>query len=140
MRPDLGKVEGVEVISLCLQFRHDLNREAPLRIVAFLDSLKEILGRVIRIRTRELNRLFPREILNALLGLQVEFHPDALVPRVDEAERVTGETVHVAVGFRRAPVAEKNLDLMERLGPPPTEIPRHGRRRSIAIRVAPLRR
>src|SRR5258708_3050266 len=112
MRPDLGQIEGVEVISLCLQFRHDLNREAPLRIVAFIDGLKEIPGRVIRIRTRELNRLLPGEILDALFRLQMEFHPDALVPRVDEAERMTGETVHVAVVFRRAPVAEKNCDLM----------------------------
>src|SRR6266481_2923169 len=138
MRPDLGQVEGVEAISLCLQFRHDLNREAPFRIVAFLDGLKEILGRVIRIRTRELNRLFPGKILNALFGLKMEFHPDTLVPSVDKAERVTGETVHVAVVFRRAPVAEKNRDLMKRLWRQRPEVPHYGRRLEVGLRVALL--
>src|SRR6266702_4738366 len=106
MRPDLGQVEGVQVVRLGLQFRHDLNREAPFRIVAFLDGLKEILGRVIRIRTCELNRLFPGEILNALFGLKMEFHPKALVPSVYQTERMTREPIHMPVVAWRSAIAK----------------------------------
>jgi hypothetical protein len=48
--------------------------------------------------------------------LKVELHPEALVLRVDEAEGVAAEAVHVAVAGRDAAVAHHDGDLVQRLG------------------------
>jgi len=64
-----------------------------------------------------------REVLNALLGVEVELDPEALVLRVDEAEGVAPEHVHVAVARRDATVAHRDRDLMQRLGQRGPEVP-----------------
>ena len=52
---------------------------------------------------------------------------------------MTGKTVHVAVVLRCSTVAEKNRDLMERLRRKRPEIPHHGRRLKISLRISLLR-
>src|SRR5260370_42565912 len=94
---------------------------------------------MIRIFAGELRGLFPRKVLNALFSLKVEFHPNALAFRVDEAEGMTREVIHVSVVLRCTPVAEKNRDLVERLRRKRPEIPHHSRRLKISLRIALLR-
>ena len=65
------------------------------------------------------------QILDALLGPEVEFHPDALIVRVDEAVGVAAETVHVTEAFRNAALAHDDRDLVQRLGQQRPEIPVH---------------
>ena len=46
----------------------------------------------------------------------MEFHPEAFVVRVDEAECVAAESVHVAVARRNAAIAHDDRYLMQRFG------------------------
>jgi len=65
------------------------------------------------------------QVLNALLGLEVVFHPVIVPVGVVPQEGVAGIAVHVAVGARRAPVREENRDLVDRFGRQREEIPEH---------------
>ena len=63
------------------------------------------------------------EVLDALLRLEVELDPMALVFRVNEAEGVTAEAVHVPVGRRNAAVAHDDRDLVQGFWQRRPEIP-----------------
>ena len=39
------------------------------------------------------------QVFNALLGTEMEFHPETLIGRIDEAVRMRAKTVHVAIAF-----------------------------------------
>lgn len=47
MRPDLGHIEDVPAVLLCLFWLHDLEVHGPGRIVAILDCIVHISGMVI---------------------------------------------------------------------------------------------
>ena len=76
------------------------------------------------------------QVLDALLRLEVELDPVALVLRVDEAEGVAGEAVHVAVGGRNAAVAHDDGDLVQRFGQRGPEVPVVLRAAQVGARVA----
>ena len=61
-------------------------------------------------------------------ALEVELHPVALVLRVDEAEGVRTEAVHVPVAGRDAALAHDDGDLVQHLGQQGPEIPNCGPR------------
>ncbi len=63
------------------------------------------------------------QVPDALLRLEVELDPVALVLGVDEAEGVAAEAVHVAVSRRNAPVAHHDGDLVQRFRQRGPEIP-----------------
>ena len=75
-------------------------------------------------------------LLDALLRLEVELDPAALVPRVDEAEGVAAEAVHVAVGRRDAAVAHDDGDLVQCFGQRGPEVPVVLRAAQVGARVA----
>lgn len=56
------------------------------------------------------------QVLDALLGLEVELDPEALVVRIDETEGMAAETMDVPIALRQAAVAEVDGQLMQRLG------------------------
>ena len=76
------------------------------------------------------------QVLDALLRLEVELDPAALVLRVDEAEGVAAEAVHVAVGRRDAAVAHDDGDLVQRFGQRGPEVPVVLRAAQVGARVA----
>jgi hypothetical protein len=78
VRPHLGQVERIVLERRRLRLGHDLHAHAPLRKIARLDRFEKIALRVIRIFARQLRRFLPREILDALLGFEVELGPHAL--------------------------------------------------------------
>src|SRR5262249_13207984 len=80
-----------------------------------------------------------REVLDALQRLEVEFHPDALLPGVEERKRVAAEAMHVAIAVRRAAVAHEDQYLMQAFRIERPEVPHHGRALAIGTRVALLR-
>ena len=63
------------------------------------------------------------QVLDALLGAEVELHPEALVLGVDEAVGVAAEAVHVAEAARDAAIAHDDRDLVQRLGQQRPEVP-----------------
>ena len=54
-----------------------------------------------------------REVLNALEGLEVELHPDTLLPGVEERKRMAAEAMHVPIAIWRAAVAHENEHLVQ---------------------------
>jgi len=63
------------------------------------------------------------QVLDALLGAEVELDPEALVLGVDEAEGVAAEAVHMTIRRRDAPVAHDHGDLVQSLGQGGPEVP-----------------
>ena len=113
MRPHLGQVERVEVIGLGVHLGHDLHADAPLRVIAAGDGVKQIGGRVIRVLASQPDRFRAGVVLDPLPGQAVEFHPEPCASRIDEAEGVAGEAMHVAMALGRAAIAEQDGDLVE---------------------------
>ncbi len=63
------------------------------------------------------------EVCNSLLRAEMEFHPHALILRIDHREGVAAEQVHVAEAFRDATVRHHDRDLVQRLGQQCPEVP-----------------
>jgi hypothetical protein len=64
-----------------------------------------------------------RQIMDALLGTEVEFDPDALVCGIEEAVRVAAEAMHVTEALRNASIAHDDSDLVQRLRQQCPEVP-----------------
>ena len=97
LRPDLGVVERVEVQLRVLVVAHDLDVELPLREVAALDRLVEVLGGVAELGGLDLGRLRPAVSDSiALLRLPVVLDQHALAGGVDQLVGVDAEAVHGA--------------------------------------------
>ena len=71
----------------------------------------------------------------ALLGLEVELDPEALVGVVDEAEGVAAVAVHLAQALGDAAIAEQYGDLMQGLGMAGPEVPGGGGAAQVGARI-----
>ncbi len=106
-----------------IRLGHHLHLQMPAREVAAVDGLDEIALMALAVLADEFSRLRVRQVLDALLAAQVELHPEALVGRVDEAERMASEAVHMAVGLRKSAIAHDDRDLVKCLGQQGPEVP-----------------
>ncbi|OPY90658.1 MAG: hypothetical protein A4E72_00541 [Syntrophus sp. PtaU1.Bin208] len=121
--PDLGQIEGMIGTGVRIGLRHDLHVEGPTGEIALLDALIEVpLVGLPALADGGLG-LGIRQVLDPLLGLEVELDPEALVFGVDEAEGVAAETVHMTIGCGNAPVAHDDGHLVERLRQGRPEVP-----------------
>jgi len=121
--PDLGQVEGVVWQFRRIRLRHDLHIEGPAGEVLLFDALVEVTLATLPILGNDRLGLLVGQVLDPLLGFEVELDPVPLVLGVDKAEGVAAEAVHMSVGIRNAPVAHDDGDLVERLGQGCKEIP-----------------
>ena len=136
VRPHLGEVERMVRHLLGVQLRHHLDAERPAREVALFDVPVEVALMALAALADDRLGLFVSQVLDALLGLEVELHPKALVLGVDHAEGVTAVSVHGPVGGRDAAVAHHDRHLMQRLGQQGPEIPVVERAAQVGARVA----
>ena len=123
VRPDFGQVERVVGHMGGFMLGHDLHKEGPLRVVAFLQALVQVALVAFAVFADQLLRLRIGQVLDALLRAEVELDPVALVLRIDEAEGVRAKAVHVAVAGGQAAVAHHDGDLVQRLGQRAPEVP-----------------
>ena len=138
VRPHLRQIERVDVIGLRVLFRHDLHAHPPFGEVTLLDGVEKIALRVVWIRSFQRARLLAEEVLDPLLGFEVPFHVEEFVLRIDQAERVTAEAVHVPVAVRSPAVGEENRHLVQRFRRERPEIPHHRWRFQVRFRIALL--
>ncbi len=82
--------------------------------VALLDAVEQVALMAFAILADEGFGLGVGQVLNALLGAEVELDPDALIFRVDEAVGVAAETVHVTEAPRNTTIAHDNRNLVQR--------------------------
>ena len=134
--PRLRDVERVLLVVLRRGLVHHLDGERPLRELAALDGVEQVALMALAVARDDLAGLFVGEVLDALLGLEVELHPHALVIFVDQAERVAAEAVHVTVAGGDAAVGHDDGHLMQRLGQARPEVPVALRRVHVGMRVA----
>ena len=123
LRPDLGQVEGIEWECLRLRVRHHLDEQGPAREIAGLDVFEQIALMAFAILADEGLGFRVRQILDALLGTEVEFDPDALVCGIEKAVRVAAEAVHVTEALRNASIAHDDRDLVQRFRQQRPEVP-----------------
>src|ERR1700736_6239306 len=98
--PDLGQVERVEGERLRLGVRHHLDEERPAREIAGLDASEQIPLMALAALADEVLVFRVRQVLNALLGAEVELVPDALVSGVEKTGGMAAEAMHVAEALR----------------------------------------
>ena len=121
--PDLGEIEGIEAVIRSVFLRHDLNAQRPAGELAVFDGIVEILEQERRLLATDFRRLFGGEALDALVRLEVEFHPIPLAFGVDQHEGVGAESVHAAIRGRDAAIPEEHGELVRGLGRVGEEIP-----------------
>ncbi|MND83629.1 hypothetical protein D3C80_754970 [compost metagenome] len=135
VRPHLGEVERVDFVGLGLGLRHHLHIDLPAREVAPLDGVVEIRLTGLPILADGGGGLFICVEAVALLCLEVELDPEALVGVVDEAEGVAAVAVHLPQAPGDAAIAEQYGDLMQGLRMAGPEVPGCGGAAQVGARI-----
>ena len=125
VRPHLRQVERVEPVVLGVLERHDLHLQRPAGEIAPLDRVEQVALVGVTVLAGHLIALVLGEELDALIGLEVVFHPEDLAGGVDPAVGVAGVTVHVPPGARDPAVTHQPGDLVCRLRRQRPEVPLH---------------
>lgn len=117
LRPDVSQVEDVDALLLpellSLLGGHGLPADVPARVVLALNSVVEILLRVVGAVVRRVRLGHER---SALLALHVHLAVDPIAVLVDKLQCVAGVTVHLAPAVGNTTVTHKDHDLVDRLG------------------------
>src|SRR5690606_692261 len=88
--------------------------------------------------TSHLHCFFIREVADALEGFEVELHPEQFILRIDEAEGVATESMHVPVAVGCAAVGHQEHHLVKAFGVKTPEIPYHGCALTVSVWIALL--
>ena len=136
VRPDLGQVERVVGHALGVELGHDLHVHGPLGEVAAFDGFVEIALVALAVTADQGLGLGVREVLDALLRLEVELDPEALARGIPEAVGVRTKAVHVAVARRNAALAHDDGDLVQGLWDKRPVVPVVRGRAHVGARVA----
>jgi len=123
--PCFGDVIYVVLVFLTFFKGHHLDVPGPRWEVAFLDVLEEISRGEILVLLSHLGGLLRREVLDALVSLEVVLNQEWLTLVVDPLVGVGAVAVQMAVTIRSSSVGEEDHDLMERLGREGPEVPGH---------------
>src|SRR5215467_14943524 len=102
--PDLREIERIPAETSRLRLGHDLDFQCPPGIVAAVERLHQVTLCPVGIRAAHGEGFGMREVLDALQRLEVEFHPDALLPGIEERKRVAAVAVHMPIAVWRAAV------------------------------------
>jgi len=138
VRPHLGQVEGVEPVGLGLFEGHDLNLQRPAGVITALDRLEQVAPMVVGVNAGDPVGLLLGEEVDALVGLEVVLHPEALALCIDPHVGVARVAVHVPPSLRDPAVTHQPRDLMGRLGRQGPEIPLHVVVAQVVVRPALL--
>ena len=117
-------------------FGHDLNEQGPAGEITLFDVLIEVALMAFTILGDDGFGFGVGQVFDALLRPEMEFHPEAFVVRVDEAECVAAESVHMTVRIRNTARAHGDGDLMQCFGKQCPEIPITVRATHICFRIA----
>ena len=95
LRSDFGQVAWIERKGFRLRIRHDLDERGPTRKITTLDAFIQVTLVGLAILADQDLSLGIRQILDPLLGAEVELYPCPLVCRIEEAVGVAAKAVHV---------------------------------------------
>ncbi len=104
VRPDLGEIKRIIVRLGRIRLWHDLYAETPFREIASLNRIIKVALVGLAIFTNRFGGVITGLGFDALFGLEVELHPEALILRIDERIGVRAIAVHMPVACRQATV------------------------------------
>jgi hypothetical protein len=125
VRPHLGQVERVEAVRRGVRVGHHLDVQRPRRELAALDGVPQVGAVRVGVLAGDLRGLLRGQGLDALVGLEVVLHPEALAGGVLPQVRVRAVAVLVAPRLRDAPVAHQPRHLVRGLRLQRPEVPLH---------------
>ena len=108
----------------------------PAGEITLGNALEQVALMALAVLGNNRFRFLVGQVLDALLGAQVEFDPDTFILGIDHAEGVTAKAMHVAVGIGNTAVAHDDGDLMQRFGEGSPEIPVVGGGTQVGLRIA----
>jgi hypothetical protein len=97
LRPNLGRVENIELKVILLGFRDTLDTKLPFWKGLVVNGLVKILSMEVRILTGELEGFIPHERVHAELRREVKFDESPFAAAVDKTEGVHSKTLHHTV-------------------------------------------
>src|SRR5690606_771797 len=113
--PDFREVEGMEAIGFRVFLRHHLDEHLPLREIPAFNRVIQVTLVAFAVAADQFCRFGVGQILDALLGPEMELHPEPFATLVIKTVSMATETVHVAIAFRNAAIRHDHRHLMERL-------------------------
>mmetsp|Transcript_137763 Transcript_137763/g.194883 ORF Transcript_137763/g.194883 Transcript_137763/m.194883 type:complete len:292 (-) Transcript_137763:39-914(-) len=125
MGPNLGDIEDVPLVLGGISNRHNLDLEAPSGRLATGNVVEQVSGGVVGISGLDGIGLVSGQVLDAGVGLEVEFDKELVTLVIDPLESVRAVAVHVSVAIRGTSVREEDGDLMSRFGGKRQEVPEH---------------
>lgn len=136
--PNLGEVERIEAGLLGLLEGHHLDVQRPAGEFSLGDRVVQITDSVIRIGTGQFIGTLGVQVLDALVGLEVELAPDRIAGGVDHLEGVRSIAVHEAETVRSTTIGEQEHHLVSRFRPQRDKVPEHIRILEVSRRVTLL--
>lgn len=124
--PDLRQIKDRERQLFSLLGGHDLNVTSPRRVIPLFNSVKQILLCMVRVLTGQFDRLVVCQVLDSLIGYQVDLDIDKVSLVVDPLVGVARVAVHVSIAGRRASVREQLHDLVGAFLVGGQVVPKHG--------------
>lgn len=135
MRPDLGDIEGIVLELLGLVEGHHLDVHRPAGELAGLDPVVQVPDAIVGIAAGQLIGGLHVQILDALIGLQMEFGVDRFTLGIDQLEGMGSVSIHVGVAIGSAAIAEQEAHLVRGLGTQGEEVPEHVRILQMRLRI-----
>ena len=123
LRPDLGQVERIKRTISSLLFRHQLDIHRPSREITPLDAFVQITLMTLAVFCDDSFCLLIGKVLDALLGMQMEFHPHPFATCINQRESMATIPMHMTVRSRNTTVAHGNSHLMQGFRERSPEIP-----------------
>mmetsp|Transcript_42381 Transcript_42381/g.73695 ORF Transcript_42381/g.73695 Transcript_42381/m.73695 type:complete len:306 (-) Transcript_42381:8-925(-) len=123
MGPHLGDIERIVRQLAGLVHRHHLEIRSPRRKVRRVDRIVQIPGGIVWVRTGQLVGHRRREVLYALVSLEVPLDVVGHARGIDGLECMRAVTIHVTVAIGRAAVGEQERHLVNSLRAQGNEVP-----------------
>lgn len=138
MRPHLGHIENVPSVLVAIVDGHNLHVQRPRSATTLSDVLEEIFSSVVRVGGLQSISFTCSEVLDSLVGLEVQLNPVSFTLVVHPLESVRAVTVHLSVAIGGTSVGEQDGDLVSRLRSLREEVPSHVGALQVGLRVSLL--
>ncbi|CCZ10583.1 peroxisomal catalase [Odoribacter sp. CAG:788] len=124
--PYFRQIEGIETVSMCFVFGHNLHTHFPTREITFLDILEKIALRVFPVFTDDLLCFCISIVSDTLLTDHVKFNPYSFVLVIVKTECMAAKTMLLPHILRNSAVTHQYHYLVKGFGRKTPEIPHCG--------------
>mmetsp|Transcript_19331 Transcript_19331/g.31660 ORF Transcript_19331/g.31660 Transcript_19331/m.31660 type:complete len:251 (-) Transcript_19331:400-1152(-) len=123
LRPRFSHIQGIEIELVFICRVHGLYVELPLRELALLDRVIQVLSRVAVVLSTDDCRLLVHQRLHTACGLPVILDPSGLAVASEPCVGVDTKALHVPVISRDTDIVQKETEHVAALGMVGEEVP-----------------